>query len=122
MIALNVLVLNFSFSWIMLHDFSVLFMNIYIYIQKFHARYYSTNSRFFKTHIIKSIILRMYEQCFPNKDKGWISLKQQADRWPKINSTSDNSWFNLTLVFSKVADTSKAFGKAHASRRTITRE
>ena len=27
-IALNVLVLNFSFSWIMLHDFSVLFMSI----------------------------------------------------------------------------------------------
>ena len=27
-IALNVLVLNFSFSWIMLHGFSVLFMSI----------------------------------------------------------------------------------------------
>ena len=39
---------------------------IFIYIQKFNARYYSTNSRFFKTHIIKSIILRKYEQCFPN--------------------------------------------------------
>ena len=54
-------------------------------------------------------------------DEGWISLKQQAERWSKINLSSDNSWFHFTLVFSKVADTSKAFGKAHTSCRTIFR-
>ena len=42
------------------------------------------------------------------KDEGWISLKQQAEKWSKIKLSSENSRFNSTLVFSKVADTSKA--------------
>ena len=37
--------------------------------KKFNARSYSVNSRFFKTQIIKSIILSKYEQCFSNSTK-----------------------------------------------------
>ena len=55
------------------------------------------------------------------KDEGWLSLREQAERWPKIKISIDDSLFSFTNVYPKIAGATEAFGKAHTSCRTTFR-